>query len=224
MYKLGRSTHHSHKIAAALLFIAICGTVFGVVWLVKYLQPENTVSQSEPRTTHVSVAAPKTKTVKGDGFSMEVPEKWKSVKNDTIYNMYSWQGTGKVDSPRRVDVYVDKLPTTMSLNRMLPVKADNDGLVIAGDVSENCVNFTDKKNMNRLTGDAPAKWSGINFYCDMSNYVRNVVGIGSSDGTNFVRVKGESGKTHKFFIVYTDHSAEADYDVFTDILDSFKAV
>jgi len=221
MYQLGRSTHHSHKIAAALLFLVICGVVFGIVWLIRMLQPENTVTQSQPQTTHVSVPSAKTKTVKGDHFSIDLPVKWKAEKVNSIYNLYSWRGT-KDDAPRKIDVYVDTIPKTMAFNRLLPVKADNNRLLLAGDISENCSNFTDRKNTDRRTGAAPAKWSGINFYCDMANYLRNVVGTGSEDGINVVKVKGASG-THKFLIAYTDHSAEADFNIFTDALATFQA-
>jgi hypothetical protein len=224
MYQLNHSTHHSHKIAAFFLFLAICLLVGGGIWAYKELQPENTVSQSKPQSTQVSVATPKTKTVKGSGFSMKLPLNWKPVKIDSPYTVFSWAGSNKQDNARQIDVYVNNLPTNLAFNRLLPVKANEDGLVVAGDVSENCVNFTDKKNTNRTTGAAPAKWYGINFYCDMANYIRDVVGIGSNDGTNMVKVTSESGKTYKFLIVYTDHNAEADYDVFTDILATFKAV
>lgn len=224
MYQLGRSTHHSHKIAAAMLFLLICGVVFGIVWLYRQLQPETTVSQSQPQTTTVSVPVTPTKTVKGDGFTIRVPKAWKSEEQNVIYNVFAWRGASKEDATRLIQVYVDNFPAKQAFNRLQPVKADADGLVLAGDVSENCVNFTDRKNTNKQTGAAPAKWSGIDFFCDMGNSARNVIGTGSSDGINFVQVTGESGKTHRFLLAYTDHSAEPDNNVFTDIIDSFRAL
>lgn len=224
MYQLGRPTHHSHKIAAGLLFLIISAALVGIIWLIMYLRPENTVSQAQPYTSHVTIAKPTTKKVSGEGFTLYVPATWQPAKNEnTPYKIFAWRGVGKIDSPRLIQVYVNTIPSELAFNRLLPVKADDSGLSITGDISENCVNFTDKKGQDRLTGAAPAKWAGINFLCDMSKSLRNVVGIGSNDGMNYVQVKGDSRTVYKFLLVYTDHSDNPEFNTFTDIINTFKA-
>jgi hypothetical protein len=57
----------------------------------------------------------------------------------------------------------------------------------------------------------------------VANYERDVVGTSSPQEINTVTVTGPSTGTHKYFFVYTDNSAEPDYTIFTDALQSFKA-
>ncbi|MCA9325455.1 hypothetical protein KDA23_05340 [Candidatus Saccharibacteria bacterium] len=223
MYRLGRTTHHSHKIAATILFLTICGVVVGAVWLFQQLQTETTISQAEPQTTSVTVPTAQTQTVKGDHFTVKIPKGWKPEKENVSFNVFAWRGASKEAATRLIEIYVDNIPLTKSFNMLLPVKANGNGLLLAGDVSENCVNFTDKKNLNPRTGAAPAKWSGIDFYCDMSNAARNVLATGSSDGINFVRLTNVKGTKHRYLLVYTDHSAGPDNTIFTDAIASFKA-
>jgi hypothetical protein len=91
-------------------------------------------------------------------------------------------------------------------------------------VSDNCVNFTDEKTANPTTGAASSKWSGVSFLCDTANDQRVVVGTSSAaEPVNTVTVTGAKG-THRYFFVYTDHSAQPKFEIFTAALASFNAL
>jgi hypothetical protein len=224
MYHIGQPTKRRHwmrRLLVLAFLVLAAGSVFGYA---RMMQPDTVIHQGTPQNTEVTLALPKKQLVSKPGFQMEIPEGWKETHGTSSYTMYSWEGTGKEDSARRVDVYMDTLPATLAVNRLLPLQAQGSGLLPTASVSDNCINFTDKATANPQTGAAPAKWSGVSFLCDTANTLRDVVGTGSVEGINSVGVIGASGKMHHVFFVYTDHSAQANYDVFTDMLATFKVL
>jgi hypothetical protein len=112
---------------------------------------------------------------------------------------------------------------TKSLNRFLAVKADGNLLEAIGDISDNCVNFTDDSALQKQTLTAPSKWMGVNFICDMGNTLRNVIGTGSTDGLNTVTVTGPSG-THRYSLIYTDHSGRPNDETLVTVIRTFRAL
>jgi hypothetical protein len=69
----------------------------------------------------------------------------------------------------------------------------------------------------------PGKWQGVNFICDLPNYLREVAGTGSADGINMVSVTGPAGGKHAYFFTYTDHTVQPDFSIFRTIISSFQA-
>jgi len=223
MYKLGERSHHKQKLYA-LLIIFLAGLIVAAIWAAnKYLQPETTLGTSEGVVRRVEVAIPPTKEVSSRIFSMTVPKSWQTTKSQFIpAAQYAWRGVGKEESTRSLEIYMDAIPSNMAVNRLLPLRASGNRVVVGDDLSDNCVNFTDAKQADRQTGKILAKWSGVSFYCDTANSLRNLAGTGTPEAINSVQLKGGTTGVHHFFFVYTDHSAEPDYTVFTDVLNSFR--
>jgi hypothetical protein len=224
MYHVGQPPKRRHwmrRLLVVLLLLVVAGSVFGYVHM---MRPDTVIHQATPQTTEVSLALPKKQQVTKAGFQLALPEGWKEITEPSTYTQYSWVGTGKEDNARRLEVYIDKLPATLAVNRLLPLQAQGAGVTPTGTVSDNCINFTDKATANPQTGAAPAKWSGVSFLCDTANTLRDVVGTGSAENMNSVSVTGETGLVRHVFFVYTDHSGQANYDVFTDMLASFKVL
>jgi hypothetical protein len=67
-----------------------------------------------------------------------------------------------------------------------------------------------------------AKWSGINFLCDLGNYLRDVVGTSSPEGINSVTLTGNTTGKHTLFFMYTDNTPSPDYSTFINALKSFQ--
>jgi hypothetical protein len=109
----------------------------------------------------------------------------------------------------------------MALNKALVVDASGTG-VVHESVSENCATYTEASKTDPRTGFAPAKWQGIDFFCDMANNSRAVVGTVSKDGFNYFNVTGANGGQHKVFIVFTDNNITPNYSVFYDVLTSLR--
>lgn len=225
MYKLGRRAHGKGKIIlASLAIVALLLSGAAVIFSRQFFKSDTTLDQSEGVIRHVDVIQPKLRTVSNSVFSLKLPDTWKESTNSmfTPPADYGWRGSGD-NSARRLDIYMDdSIPADKPVNRLLPVDANGNRLVFSeGNLSDNCVNFTEANEQSRATGQTLAKWAGVAFYCDTGNYLRNIVGTGSQDTINAVSLKGESGR-HRFFFIYTDHSGNPSYNVFYDILRSFR--
>lgn len=224
MYRLGHQTRHHYWIYGSIVVLIICLAITGTVWAHRLLQPNTQLTQSKPFVGYVPVSSTPTQLIKKSIFTMALPAGWQAATPPPVADtVYSWKGTGD-DDARRLDVYVDKLPENMAVNRLLPVEGDGDQLNVVGMVSDNCANFTDKTTESTATGTASAKWSGVSFICDLGNYERDVVGTGSAEGMNTVTMTGPAAGSHHFFFVYTDNSANPDYALFQTILKSFRIV
>lgn len=223
MYQLGHRAHHRQKLYATLILLFAGLSIAGIWGATRYFQPDTTLSSSEAIVRHVDVAIPATKTVTTPTFTMDIPKSWYAVPSSlTPTAPYAWRGTGTQEAARSIEVYVDTLPASMAINKLLPVHGNGDQLVVGDNISDNCTSFTDNSQVDKKTGTALAKWSGVNFYCDAANYERNVIGTGSPEAINSVAVKGKLTGSHRFFFVYTDNSAEPDDTLPTTILSSFR--
>lgn len=219
-YHVGQPPHRRHPVRIALLTVGLIIILSLSIYAYKAMQPETTITQSTSRTSPVDIGIPPVKQIVEPTFEMKIPSSWVQARDAPIAAK-SWHGSGQADGARRIDVYIDTIPSAMAVNRLMPVLAEGNRLRAVNDVSDNCVNFTDQGTANPM-GVAPSKWSGFNFLCDMANTLRNVVGTGSSDPrVNTTTMKSEAGVTRTVFLVYTDHSGQADFEIFKDIIDSF---
>lgn len=161
-------------------------------------------------------------------FTMELPGDWKELErhSSNLTHSITWRSTQKNGDNRLLQLHIDIIPATKSVNRLLPVAAVGNGLTTNGDVSENCASFTKGGSFNTSEAqkqvDTPAKYQTIDFICDLPRVTDNEVGTGSKDGINMVKVKGAKGE-HKYFFVYTDHNIQPDYTILTNAIRSFKA-
>lgn len=161
-------------------------------------------------------------------FSMELPGDWKVInrKNEPTENSITWQSVKSPGGGRSLKIYIDTIPATHSVNRLLPVTAQG-GTIATGDISENCATFTQGGTLNAGLAtqlkDTPAKWNKVDFICDLPRVVDNEVGTGSTEGINTVSLTGPAKGTHKYFFLYTEHNNQPDYEIFYNALRTFKA-
>src|SRR6185437_14637717 len=218
MYRLRHYRRHRHWILLCGCIVAIALTAFGISRLPRLFPAETSLTQAQPVIHHISSNAAATKEVTMKLFTVALPVGWTSVTPPDIpYTVYSWQGSGD-DADRHLDVYIDNPPASLAVNRLLPVQANGDHMTVTGVASDNCSNFTDKSLEIAATGSAPAKWAGVNFMCDMANYERDVVAVGSPDAINAVTLNGPVTGAHRILLVYTDNSGEPNYTVFSNII------
>lgn len=221
VYRLGQRRLSRKRMYVTLLIILVLIGAAAVAARL-YLKPQSTISKApDPVTSHVSYTA-QTVTYTTPLFSISVPKDFKQVTSNTDIPTpnYIWQGTTKDNQARWIDVYVDKIPSTIALNRVIEVQGNGTTISVMGDVSDNCVSFTDGADSHPST--IPAKWQGLSFICDSGNYERDWVGIVSPDGLNTVSLTSREGSLHHIFITYTDNSPQADYTIFKAVLQSFK--
>jgi len=167
-------------------------------------------------------------TVNEPTFSMDLPNDWKETgrNGSSRYNSISYQATRKGKDNRYLTVYGDRLPPNRPFNPLVVVKGQGTGHSSAV-FSENCANFTiggtfDSKIAVTLKPTI-TKWNKVDFYCNLPRVADNEVGIGSEGSPNAVAVTGPLKGEHKYFFVYADRNYQPDYEIFYDILGSFKA-
>lgn len=202
-------------------FIALIIIVGLAVWL-HSLKSQTQVTAAQPVTKTI-VAANTTKLWSEPFFSLKLPSGWVQVGTPTASH-YEWRGGQKgVDDSRTIDVYVNDIPANLAVNRVIAVDSNGAEIDVQGAVSANCSTFTGSGVHTPGEGPAPGLWNNLPFICDLANYERDVVGTISDQGVNTIKLTGASGQQHRFFLVYTDSSYAADYDIFTAALQSFQA-
>ena len=162
-------------------------------------------------------------------YAFDLPADWKEIDRRTRpLNYITWKGTTKESAARTLDIYTDTVPSTLAVNRILPVTSEDDRLGV--DIpSENCVLFNQSTIILTPAEAAKTKvlaltYHKVPFLCDIPNSLRNVIGAGSPEGLNRVALTGVKGGKHQYFFVYTDHSAHPEDDTFPAILGSVRAL
>ena len=223
MYHLGHHITHRrwpYLIGGGVLLLCL---IVSSVWASHFFIAKTILNQSRPVTHYITATNTTTQHIVEHTFTVDIPSEWHAVpSSQTISGAYGWQGVSTDGSGRRLDVYIDTVPTTLAANRVLPVQVVGDGLQSNGAVSDNCADFADKSKESVATATAPAAWNGVAFVCDLGNYERDVVVIGTPAGVNDVAIKGRTTGLHHIMLVYTDDSITPDYSVFMAIIRSFQ--
>jgi hypothetical protein len=166
-------------------------------------------------------------TVDEPTFGLTLPDDWKEIAREGKPNPTSiqWRSTKKGGESRDLKIYIDKIPETLAVNKVLPITIVGNKITV-GDVSDNCINFNtvkyNPKSTTKVVEQAPGVWQNANFICDLGNYVRNVVGTAVVGGNYKATFKTKAGKDVSFLFVYTDHTTTPDYQILTDTLTSFE--
>lgn len=220
MYHVDKRIHR-HKRARrniiVLISIAvIAGLVYGLFQL--RVTPEQNIRNAAPVSTKYNPEGNKKIDIDKPELTFQLPEGWeeKDVAPGTkepTYSFKSQQGGAQL-----LDIFLSEVPDRYPLNKAIVVSAQGNGLAYDV-VSENCTAYTDATKVDG-TGRIPAKWQGVDFYCDAANTARAVVGTISSDGINTVGTSGPETGAHSLFVVYTDNSITPDYTILYAILGS----
>lgn len=227
-YRYGHRPKAKRHIVAVSVLVCLL-VMGGLAYFVVHDLRRNVSTQVEGKSEIVGqVVGDETakKTIDEPLYAFQLPKDWKLKEriNTEALTGVTWQATKKNQDNRWVTVYVDKLPLTKSVNRLLPVTPNGNTLLV-GDLSDNCATFTDggTTDANKAINakDVPAKWSGVDFICNLPSVVDNQIGVGAVGGVNQVTLTGTKG-AHKYFIIYTDHNIQPNYSILTDMLQSFR--
>ncbi len=222
-YQFGkrRISHRKRNIALAVLAVILL--VVAGVWAESYFRANTTISPPPaPITSIVTSNQGPAKQFDQGIFTLSLPADWvyKGQQRQTApYAPYLYENTKTNPGVEQLEIYVDTIPTTLGVNRVLPVQVEG-ARIVPTTVSDNCADFTG----NKVPGSTstPAKWDGFNFLCDLGNYERDVVGTSSSDGINTVKLTGQATGTHQLFFTFTDNGSTPNFNIFTDALSSFR--
>lgn len=222
MYRFGERIHRRRKLYVWLIGF-VCLLAIGVFVGAKLLRNDTHISRAPAPVVHtLDYNDTKTVSFNEPHFTIALPADWKLANSATTpYVTYRYQSTLAHEEARWLDIYVDGVPAGFGVNRALAIKANGSQLLLDSDVSDNCASFTGPVAGQPAIA-TPGKWQGVDFLCDLGNYIRDVVGTSSPEGPNTVTLTGASGP-HHFFFAYTDNNASADYTIFTTALKTFRA-
>jgi hypothetical protein len=228
MYRFGRRLapwHNYQKRALTMVIMALLVIAVIVGWYIDNNSGTTIIHNAGAKTTTVN-NKPSVQTFNETVFTIQLPNDWKLINHSiSPYDIYTWQDTTKYQDNRNLNLYVDTIPTTLAVSRLQPVTAEGD-LLQLGELSDTCINFTGSPVSSAQAAQSlpnqVAKWQGINFICDLSDYNNNSIGTSSQQGVNTVTLTGPTTGRHSFFFLYTDHNISPNYTIFSDALLSFR--
>ena len=221
MYHVDRRLHKHQKLRKRIVWLLVLLLVglgmYGMFHL--KITPHQNIYNSPPSSSAYQIQTQEKVTIDKPELTLELPRGWteESIPKTPTSPRYSLRSPSA--DARLLQIYIDNPPQSFGLNKAIVVSASGTG-VIHNTVSDNCTTYTDISKRDPVTGFATAKWQGIDFYCDVANSSRAVVGTVSTDGFNYFNATGPTFGTHKVFITYTDNNISPDYSVFYAILDS----
>lgn len=233
MYKHGKPIKRV-KFTVGLIIVAavILAVGGGYLFLIKKTQVTEIKNSDKPLESNIAGASKDALDVDEPLFKMSLPGQWKETARnpDASYRSIQWNYVGKDSTGRWLRLYVDTIPASFAVNYLLPVSAQDNRLSV-GDVSDNCVTFTQgaTADTNRDVPTSisketlPARWQQVSFTCDNSHVSHQVVGTGSSEAGNAATIVGSQGGKHRYFFVYNDANYKPNYSIFINILGSFEA-
>ncbi len=230
MYRFGRKKKHKlrkyTRLGIALVVIAGVGAIGIFLYDILSESDEATIKTSQTITREFAPPPTEEKLFNQGLFELKLPPDWELKEHVTDqFNRYTWQAAKKNADNRWLEIYVDSLPLSTAVNRIVPVSIANNGITIAAPISENCTTFTGTQGPNEAPDKAvpviTTKWENVVFDCDMANYIRNLVGVGVEGNEKGITLTSPTSGPHKFFIIYTDHNYRPDYQILERALTSF---
>jgi hypothetical protein len=226
MYRVGnrKRSHRKRTVwVVSILFCLLIIVIGGSIIAKQTLKPDTVIKQSAAVVSVVSVAKQATQTFDSGIFTIQLPKGWQAVAGEKQpYNIFRFEGGIGTPDEQLLEIYQDTIPQNFAVNEVLAVSSAGARLAPIGVASDNCADFTKSTSAVAGPGGTPAKWSGMNFLCDLSNTERGVVGTSSLGGINTVTLKGPTAGAHAFFFCYTDTSIAPDYTAFYNALGSFR--
>ncbi len=220
-YQIGRTPlrHGRRYMAAALTVLALsCGTA-GLA--IKDLRASHGHVSGVSRTI-AEAEAPAERTVDEPYYTLQLPGNWteKSRIANPDEQSITWHVSHDGQTIRSITLYTDRIQPNVAINRLLPVDV-TDAKLSPRELSEPCTSFqhvaTDSKTPTATT------YQTIEFICDVPHPTGTVAGTGSSGTINSTAITGPTKGKHQYFWVYTDTTAQPDYQIFTTAIKSFQA-
>ena len=231
MYKHGKPVYRlSRRPFFVIFLLLIVVLVIAYIIVIKPATKNTLTNNAKARVTTIKGSGPADTKVDESLFSLSLPGAWKlSAKDwDARYHSYQWNSQDHKSAGRWFRVYVDTIPQDQAVNYLLPVTVQ-DGSMVMGQVSDNCVNFTkgaipeDQRpvNVSITQSIIPSRWALVDFLCDNASVSHQVVGASSSAAINTVILSGPTQGQHKYYFMFDDNNISPDFGMFERILGSF---
>lgn len=159
-------------------------------------------------------------------FIVKLPADWQKVAKPEVivnakrYYPYRFQGIGEASVGRSVDIYLDQIPGSLAVSKVLLAEVTSDSTaLITQEISPQCYKYTDFP-ADRLGEPYATDWQGRKFICNTSKETNTVAAIAGnlSDGVELTN----GTKKQKLLLVYTDHGSAQNNSIFKDIVQGFR--
>lgn len=212
----------------AIMLLTIAVTLLVTFWYV-FLRDNTSSSASFIKSDTTTQAQPEnTKVITTEYFNITMPNTWENngKKNPLATQIfYEFQDKKPKYDARYLYVFVDTFPANYPVNKVLAIT--NDGSKINSEqISSDCASFNGAPKYNpknEQTATWSTVWEGISFTCDISRPL-NQIGAASKASSYGQKVTGPSGQTHTYFFVYKDHNSRPNEKIFTDSIETFRAL
>lgn len=223
-YHVDRRGHRYRRARRRIIALAIIVFVGSLIYFLFNLEitPQQNIENAPEVTRKVTETTLKNVIIQKPEFTLQLPAGWTESKADaSLVPAPKYVFISTPADQQTLRVYIDTIPSNLGVNKAVTVSAR--GNQIDHDiVSENCANYTGVEQRNLKISNAPAKWQNINFLCDLANSARPIVGAISTDGMNFLKVKGATIGERRVFITYGDYNINPNYLTFYNILESVR--
>lgn len=228
---MSRQYTHNHSgrfMKRGLLVVSFLVGLAGVIMVVAFIYNDLQLNQSEPvqgeeRAVAQVLGNADSLFVSEENFEFELPGDWREIDriDRPTEQSITWQATLRDEDNRYLKLYVNTIPDE-PIVRLLPVNV-SDNQLQRGQLSAHCATFTGSSEDGRRY--PIAKWEDVEFLCDANRTVNvNIIGTGQhGQPTNTVEVKGPNSGTNRYFFVYTDQNIRPNFDIFYNVVSSFRA-
>lgn len=209
--------------------IAVLAVILTAIYLFLDLNSNATVidnSNNEPTFSEVETATSSFKLHNTDEFAIRVPENMEyqgkvNVILDEGVKYDTYQFVGQTDDAvgRKLEIYVDRIPADLPVNKVLHVMSSGNKIVPVR-LSDQCYSFTDFPQ-ERQGDPYESKWNNITFTCKTTE-TSNIIAAIEERQSEGVKVNGLN-MTHNYLFVYTDHGYAENNALFSEILRTFEA-
>lgn len=218
-YSVGskKASHWKRLVIIAVLSLLIFGGI--VAALVWEARKGNSVNHADDEAAAGQVA--REYEINEEFFSMTLPEGWRetSRSNTKKERSITWQASSAPQGSGQLKLYIDTIPTSMAVTKLLPLTVAEGGLA-SGQISSDCGGLKGAKPKREKPQQLT--WKSVKFLCDVPG-AQAKIGTGTKGAINTTTVPGKQGGKHKYFFVYSDESAQSDSRALIAAISSFQA-
>ncbi len=211
-YKKLRRYKRAHKGLVTTLSVFILSAVLLGFWVVYF---DNTTSSPDPVVVSQGFNNSLTRHVENEYFSFSAQGNWQLQTPDPIFpDRYIYQSKRQNLIERELTVYVGHIPSDEYITQVVPVQIENNRIKVIS-ISPKCGQLApESKNPVRLT------YNQTNFLC-LPDSSETIMAASLVKGDYRLPLTSVKQNRHiNIGIFYKDLSAQPDFQIFEEILDS----
>lgn len=182
-----------------------------------YIQEKNNPTEQTTTSKSTSYFAKKTDIFTTKYFQFQAYDNWTAVTSETTDNKYVYRSFNKNIIEQELVIYVNELPSDISITRILPVDVINDSELEPAEISDHCNGAVGGPKVD----EALVKFQKVSFLCDVDNTQYNLA-IGVIGGSTQIKLTRPDKSEANYLIYYKNLKAVPDASQLPEIISSFQ--